>query len=290
MRLPVELGAVEPPCSDDQFAASVQLCVAHLDDAQVRPGLWANPQDLPQDALRGDVGQSLSKDQCHRRGGTRNASVAVHQKMRVPGRFCQQVAPKGEKLRDVVPLRHRHVGAVLLNHIVEAQFEPGRLAEIVKGFRYGPVWVQDRKYVRDVRPAVGDQLLNATDADPERCDKVHRLRPRMMLIDVDLANPRRTNLPRNGRATSLIIRLTESVPVPDDAVIFHQGQVFVPVVRHSVVHLAPLTLGYDNGYAVEVTDVSASDRVALNTGHAAIDNELVQPFFIKRCASRVIEK
>jgi RND family efflux transporter MFP subunit len=102
----------------------------------------------------------------------------------------------------------------------------------------------------------------------------------MMLIEVDLPNPDEQIYPGMYGTISLIIRLAGSVPlVPDDALIFRQGQVFVPVVRDSVVYLAPVSLGYDNGYAVEATGVSAGDMVTLKLGQAAIDGERVQPFF-----------
>jgi hypothetical protein len=51
------------------------------------------------------------------------------------------------------------------------------------------------------------------------------------------------------------------------------------VIRNSLVHLAPVSLGYDNGYTIEATGVSPGDTVALNLGQAAIDGERVQPFF-----------
>jgi RND family efflux transporter MFP subunit len=103
---------------------------------------------------------------------------------------------------------------------------------------------------------------------------------RMMLIEVDIPNPDGQIYPGMYGTISLAIRLAESVPlVPDDALIFRQGQVFVPVIRNSLVHLAPVSLGYDNGYTIEATGVSPGDTVALNLGQAAIDGERVQPFF-----------
>jgi hypothetical protein len=52
----------------------------------------------------------------------------------------------------------------------------------------------------------------------------------------------------------------------------------VPVVRNSIVHLAPVTLGYDNGYAVESTSgISMNDLIAVNLGQSASEGERVQP-------------
>ncbi len=66
--------------------------------------------------------------------------------------------------------------------------------------------------------------------------------------------------------------------VPDDALIFRDNKVYVPVVRNQKLHLAEATLGYDNGVAVEVLKgVGYDDIVALNVGQAARDGESVQP-------------
>jgi hypothetical protein len=77
----------------------------------------------------------------------------------------------------------------------------------------------------------------------------------------------------------LKVAIPSGVPmVPDDALIFHDGQPFVPVVRNNHLTLAPATLGYDNGVNVEVTGgISDGDMVALNVGQSARDGEPVQP-------------
>jgi membrane fusion protein (multidrug efflux system) len=124
-----------------------------------------------------------------------------------------------------------------------------------------------------------DQSFNGSiTRHPQALDPVTR----MMLIEVDLPNAEDQIYPGMYGTLSLTLRLPQSVPlVPDDALIFRQGKVFVPLVRNSIVHLAPVTLGYDNGYAVEVTGVSAGDLIALNLGQSAIEDERVQPFFQK---------
>ncbi len=66
--------------------------------------------------------------------------------------------------------------------------------------------------------------------------------------------------------------------VPDDALVFRNGKVYVPVVRNNQLHLAEVELGYDNGQTVEVlSGVNTSDKVAVNVGQAARDGENVQP-------------
>jgi membrane fusion protein, multidrug efflux system len=101
---------------------------------------------------------------------------------------------------------------------------------------------------------------------------------RMMLVEVDLPNSDDALYPGMYGMMSLNVTVTASAPlVPDDALIFRDGKVLVPVVRESKVHLAPVRLGYDNGYAVEVTGISRNDLIALNLGQSATEGERVQP-------------
>jgi hypothetical protein len=66
--------------------------------------------------------------------------------------------------------------------------------------------------------------------------------------------------------------------VPDDALVFRNGHIFVPVVKDNVVHLTQVKLGYDNGIASEVaTGIEPGALVALNLGQSARDGEAVQP-------------
>ena len=66
--------------------------------------------------------------------------------------------------------------------------------------------------------------------------------------------------------------------VPDDALVFRGGKVYVPVVRDSRLHLAEVTLGYDDGRIVEVTaGINPDDLVAINVGQSVRDGEVVQP-------------
>jgi hypothetical protein len=49
-------------------------------------------------------------------------------------------------------------------------------------------------------------------------------------------------------------------------------------VRDNRLNLIEVTLGHDNGYAVEVNgDLRPGEQVAMNVGQAALDGELVQP-------------
>jgi membrane fusion protein, multidrug efflux system len=101
---------------------------------------------------------------------------------------------------------------------------------------------------------------------------------RMMLVEVDLPNSDSALYPGMYGMMSLNVTIGSSAPlIPDDALIFRDGKVFVPMVSNSIVHLAQVGLGYDNGYAVEATSgVSTNDLIALDLGQAAVDGERVQ--------------
>ena len=101
---------------------------------------------------------------------------------------------------------------------------------------------------------------------------------RTMRVEVDLANHDLALLPGMYAIVDLAVATPSSVPmVPDDALIFHGGVTYVPVVREGRMHLAPVTLGYDNGVNVEVTSgISDSDVVAVNVGQTAREGEIVQ--------------
>jgi len=101
---------------------------------------------------------------------------------------------------------------------------------------------------------------------------------RTMRVEVDLDNRDSALLPGMYAILALAVTTPAGVPmVPDDALIFHGGKVLVPVVRDGHMHLAPVTLGYDNGINVEVTSgIGEDDVVAVNVGQSAREGEMVQ--------------
>jgi len=107
------------------------------------------------------------------------------------------------------------------------------------------------------------------------------LRPatRTMLVEVDVPNEDAVLLPGMYAKVTFDVAVPPGPPlVPDDALIFQGGKVYVPVVRDNRLHLAPVTLGYDDGRAVEITEgVDANDQVAINLGQSVRDGETVQP-------------
>jgi membrane fusion protein, multidrug efflux system len=102
---------------------------------------------------------------------------------------------------------------------------------------------------------------------------------RTMLVEVDLPNDDQALYPGMYAKTDFVVAVTERAPmVPDDALIFRSGKVYVPVVRARRLYLVEVSLGYDDGQQVEVTrGLTEDDLVALNVGQSARDGEGVQP-------------
>lgn len=102
---------------------------------------------------------------------------------------------------------------------------------------------------------------------------------RTMLVEVDLPNTNLALYPGMYAQFKTTVAMGETgTLVRDDALVFRDGKVFVPVVRSDHLRLIPVVLGYDNGLMVQVNgDLNRDDLVALNVGQAAEDGELVHP-------------
>ena len=100
---------------------------------------------------------------------------------------------------------------------------------------------------------------------------------RTMLVEVDLPNADEALLPGMYATLHLEVPELDVARVPDDALVFRGGKVYVPTVRDGHLHLAEVTLGADNGREVEiVSGISDEDVVALNLGQAVQDGDAVQ--------------
>jgi len=121
----------------------------------------------------------------------------------------------------------------------------------------------------------GHDLTAQIARHPEALDPLTR----MMLVEADLRNSDGALYPGMYGTMSITVKVPTSAPlVSDDLLVFRNDKVLVPVVSNSIVHLAPVTLGYDNGYAVEVTSgISMNDLIAVNLGQSAAEGERVQP-------------
>lgn len=147
---------------------------------------------------------------------------------------------------------------------------------------YAEVPQQLAPYVRDGDPAsvtVGEFPGREFAGRITRHPAALATATRTMLVEVDL--PNREGILYPGMYASLTLHTVARVAarmVPDETLVFHNGKPFVPVVRENTLRLIPVSLGYDNGAAVEVSgDLTDQDMVAVNVGQAAHDGEHVQP-------------
>lgn len=104
---------------------------------------------------------------------------------------------------------------------------------------------------------------------------------RTMRVEVDLDNADGSLLPGMYAVADFSVAVPRSVPqVPDDALVFSGGKVYVAVVRDHRIHLAEVQLGYDNGQTVEVIQgLNENDVIAINVGQSAREGQIVQPVF-----------
>jgi RND family efflux transporter MFP subunit len=103
---------------------------------------------------------------------------------------------------------------------------------------------------------------------------------RTMIVEVDLPNQDLALYPGMYGFVTFTVSTPAGAPmVPDDALIFRNNKIFVPVVRANRLHLVEVGLGFDNGVSVEISsgDVSDDDLVALNVGQAARNGQAVRP-------------
>jgi RND family efflux transporter MFP subunit len=106
---------------------------------------------------------------------------------------------------------------------------------------------------------------------------------RTMQIEVDLPNNDLALYPGMYATVKITIHGGKQSPkVPDQALIFNNGDTFVPVVHDGRIHLVKVTLGLDDGTHCEVTrGLSGDETVALGMGQTAHEGELVQPVSFK---------
>jgi membrane fusion protein, multidrug efflux system len=119
------------------------------------------------------------------------------------------------------------------------------------------------------------QFTGTITRHPEAIDQVTRT----MQVEVDLANQDRALLPGMYANMKMTAHVTvSSLTAPDDALIFRNDKVYLPVVRDNHLRLVEVTLGHDDGYTCEVNgDLRAGEQIAVNVGEAARDGEPVQP-------------
>jgi len=137
-------------------------------------------------------------------------------------------------------------------------------------------------FIKDGDPATvtvidfpGRKYTGTITRHPEALDQTTRT----MLVEVDLPNQDRSLLPGMYANMKMTAHVTStSLTAPDDALIFRNDKIYLPVVRDNHLKLIEVTVGHDNGYTVEVSgDLRAGEQIAVNVGEAARDGEPVQP-------------
>jgi RND family efflux transporter MFP subunit len=105
---------------------------------------------------------------------------------------------------------------------------------------------------------------------------------RTMRVEVDLPNKDSSLYPGMYATLTLNVGSSEIAPlVPDDALIFRGGDVYVPIVRKDRIHLARVALGNDDGREVQIASgLSKDDMVAVNVGQGVEEGDPVQPVIL----------
>ncbi len=121
----------------------------------------------------------------------------------------------------------------------------------------------------------GRTFTGTVTRHPEALDQTTRT----MQVEVDLPNKDRSLAPGMYANMKMTAHVTVSgLTAPDDALVFRNDKIYLPVVRENHLKLVEVTLGHDDGYTVEVNgDLRAGDQIAVNVGEAARDGEPVQP-------------
>jgi RND family efflux transporter MFP subunit len=147
---------------------------------------------------------------------------------------------------------------------------------------YASVPQSDATFIRDRNPvyvSVSEypdrRFSGAVTRHPDALDPGTRT----MLVEVDLSNRDRSLYPGMYATLHIDINVpTTTLTAPDDALIFHQNRVFLPLVRQGHLHLQQVDLGHDDCLNVEVIGpLHQGDQVAMNVGQSARDGEPVQP-------------
>ena len=105
---------------------------------------------------------------------------------------------------------------------------------------------------------------------------------RTMRVEVDLPNQYSSLYPGMYATVVLNVSSADDAPfVPDDALIFRDGEACVPVVRNGRINLAKVVLGNDDGREVEIASgLSAGDLIAVNVGQGVEEGDSVQPVML----------
>jgi membrane fusion protein, multidrug efflux system len=121
----------------------------------------------------------------------------------------------------------------------------------------------------------GERFDGTVTRHPQALDPASRT----MQVEVDLPNRDLKLMPgMYGKVKLSAAGSAGGLVAPDDALIFREDKVYLPVVRTNRLHLEEVQLGHDDGISVVVSgDIHDGDLVAMNVGQSAPDGETVQP-------------
>jgi membrane fusion protein, multidrug efflux system len=102
---------------------------------------------------------------------------------------------------------------------------------------------------------------------------------RTMLVEVDLPNQDLMLLPGMFAHMTITLKGNSAAPlVPDEALVFENNKIYVPIINGNRIKLVEVALGYDDGINCQVVKgLNGDEKVALNLGQAARDGEIVRP-------------
>lgn len=125
----------------------------------------------------------------------------------------------------------------------------------------------------------GREFVGTVTRHPAALDQATRT----MQVEVDLPNDDLALYPGMYASVRVMVHGNKESPrVPDQALIFNNADVLVPVVRDNRIHLVKVELGLDDGINCEViSGLEGDETVALGMGQTAHDGELVQPVSLK---------
>jgi RND family efflux transporter MFP subunit len=183
----------------------------------------------------------------------------------------------------MVTVRNADPGTLIPEATNGAVPKPILVVETLKPLRvYAQVPQSEALFIRNGDPAVvtvtelpGRQFIGSVT----RHSKSLSDNTRTMLVEVDLPNEDLALYPGMYANIRVTLNAPAGVPlVPDGALVFKHGKVYVPVVRQGHLRLAEVTLGYDDGENVQIlSGLRSDDMVAINMGQTAQDGQPVRP-------------
>jgi multidrug efflux pump subunit AcrA (membrane-fusion protein) len=156
----------------------------------------------------------------------------------------------------------------------------------IHGYIETPIYAKTAGYLKTIYVDKGDPASVSVTQYPGRSFSGTVTRhpealtqdTRTMRFEVDLPNKDSALYPGMYATLTLNVGSSDIAPwVPDDALIFRDGDTYVPVLRKNRIHLARVALGNDDGREVQVASgLSKDDLIAVNVGQGVEEGDPVQ--------------